>query len=205
MSWRMIRFKDRSSEDSRDFEEAMDMLKEGYERMCDLAEEMKEQYGERRGSYGGRGGYYGGRYGMRGGYYGRRDDEMMWDDDYYGERRRRDSRGRYMYTGYKISMEEQYQTKLDDTYTGHLQPNIDSATQLLAQFTEAAIGEGGFYPSIIGALDEFADRQDEVLQAAGTSLMDYADDVDGSKTRAFDEFYAKTMALGIPILWEDVI
>lgn len=36
-------------------------------------------------------------------------------------------------------------------------------------------------------------------------VMDYADDVDGSKTRAFDEFYAKTMALGIPILWEDVI
>lgn len=81
------------------------------------------------------------------------------------------------HTGYKISMEEEYQTKLDDTYTGHLQPNIDSATQLLAQFTEAAIGEGGFYPSIIGALDEFADRQDEVLQAAGTSLMDYADDM----------------------------
>ena len=84
------------------------------------------------------------------------------------------------HTGYKISMEEQYQTKLDDTYTGHLQPNIDSATQLLAQFTEAAIGEGGFYPSIIGALDEFADRQDEVLQAAGTSLMDYADDMQRS-------------------------
>ena len=84
------------------------------------------------------------------------------------------------HTGYKISMEEEYQTKLDDTYTGHLQPNIDSATQLLAQFTEAAIGEGGFYPSIIGALDEFADRQDEVLQAAGTSLMEYADDMQRS-------------------------
>lgn len=96
MSWRMIRFKGHSSEDSKDFDEAMDMVKEGYERICDLAEEMKEQYGERRGSYGGRGGYYGGRYGMRGGYYGRRDDDMIWDDDYYGERRRRDSRGRYM-------------------------------------------------------------------------------------------------------------
>ncbi len=91
MSWRVIHFKDHSSENAKDFEEAMDMVKEGYERICDLAAEMKEQYGERRGGRG----YYGGRYGMRDGYYGRRDDEM-WDDDYYGERRRRDSRGRYM-------------------------------------------------------------------------------------------------------------
>lgn len=36
-------------------------------------------------------------------------------------------------------------------------------------------------------------------------VSDYADDPDGSKTRAFDEFYAKTLALGIPIVWEDVI
>ena len=36
-------------------------------------------------------------------------------------------------------------------------------------------------------------------------VKDYLDDPDGSKTRAFDEFYAKTMAMGIPILWEDVI
>lgn len=35
-------------------------------------------------------------------------------------------------------------------------------------------------------------------------VRDYADDPDGSPTRAFDEFYAKTMALGIPIVWEDV-
>lgn len=36
-------------------------------------------------------------------------------------------------------------------------------------------------------------------------VKDYADDKDGSKTRAFDEFYAKTLALGIPIVWEDVL
>ena len=36
-------------------------------------------------------------------------------------------------------------------------------------------------------------------------VYDYLDDVDGSPTRAFDEFYAKTMALGIPIPWEDVL
>ena len=36
-------------------------------------------------------------------------------------------------------------------------------------------------------------------------VKDYLDDRDGSETRAFDEFYAKTVALGIPITWEDVI
>lgn len=36
-------------------------------------------------------------------------------------------------------------------------------------------------------------------------VADYLDDPDGSPTRAFDEFYAKTMALGIPIPWDDVL
>lgn len=61
-----------------EFEEAAMMAKEGVRKMCELAEEMREQYGER-----------------RRGSYGSRED---WDgmDDMYGERRRRDSRGRYM-------------------------------------------------------------------------------------------------------------
>lgn len=36
-------------------------------------------------------------------------------------------------------------------------------------------------------------------------VSDYCDDPDGSPTRAFDEFYAKTMALGIPIVWEELL
>lgn len=36
-------------------------------------------------------------------------------------------------------------------------------------------------------------------------VKDYADDRDGGKTRAFDEFYTKTLRLGIPIVWEDVL
>lgn len=36
-------------------------------------------------------------------------------------------------------------------------------------------------------------------------VRDYLDDIDGSKTRAFDELYAKTIALGIPIDWQDMI
>lgn len=80
----------RRSSDTREFEEAMDMAKEGLERVYELAEEMREEYGERRGSYGSRGGY-----GMRGDY-GRRDHDMWDEDDMYGMRRRRDSRGRYI-------------------------------------------------------------------------------------------------------------
>lgn len=36
-------------------------------------------------------------------------------------------------------------------------------------------------------------------------VQDYLDDPDGSSSRAFDELYVKTIALGIPIDWEDVI
>lgn len=71
----------RKSSDAREFYEAMDMAKEGMERICDLAEEMMEQYGGR-GSYGRRGNYR---------------DREDWDDmdGDMQERRRRDSMGRY--------------------------------------------------------------------------------------------------------------
>lgn len=82
MSYRVISFRGRS--ESHEFDEALEMAKEGMTRVCELAEEMRDRYGER--------GNYGDRYGMRGGY-GRRDWD---DDDMYGERRRRDSRGRYI-------------------------------------------------------------------------------------------------------------
>lgn len=86
MGYRVISFRGKS--ESHEFDEALDMAKEGMARVCELAEEMRDRYGER-------GGYYGDRYGMRGGYYGRRDHDE-WEDDMYGERRRRDSRGRFM-------------------------------------------------------------------------------------------------------------
>lgn len=93
----------RKSADMREFEEAMEMAKEGMERICSLAEEMVDQYGERRGSSGNRSNYRGGgSSGGRGGY-GERERESyrerdMWDDEeeMMGERRRRDGRGRYM-------------------------------------------------------------------------------------------------------------
>lgn len=36
-------------------------------------------------------------------------------------------------------------------------------------------------------------------------VKDYLDDPDGSETRAFDEFYIKTVALGTPIFWEEML
>ena len=85
MGYRVISMRDgrygRKSSETKEFYEAMEMAKEGMERICELAEDMAEQYGGR-GGYGSRG-----RYG----------DREMWDEtDEYGERRHRDSRGRYM-------------------------------------------------------------------------------------------------------------
>jgi len=87
-------------------------------------------------------------------------------------------------TGYKISKLEDYQTKIEDTYTGVLQPNVQSASDLLKQFTEATVGEGGYFPSIMNALGNFKLKQEEVLGAAGTSLADYADLVSGAMKTA---------------------
>lgn len=36
-------------------------------------------------------------------------------------------------------------------------------------------------------------------------VKDYLDDIDGSETRAFDEFYVKMLAMGVDIPWEDMI
>lgn len=72
-----------------EFFDAAEKARKAVEKMHELACEMEDRYGER---------YYGerGRYGMRDDRYGRREPEM-WDDDMpYMERRRRDSRGRYM-------------------------------------------------------------------------------------------------------------
>lgn len=96
MGYRVMNFRGDSSE-AREFREAMEMTKEGmrmakrgFEKICELSEEMSEQYGER-GSYGeryGERGEYGerGGYSQRGGYSGRE-----WDDMY---ERRGGGRGR---------------------------------------------------------------------------------------------------------------
>lgn len=86
MGYRVFSFgrKDHHGSEAEEFFDAAEMARRSVERMHELAEEMEHRYGER---------YYG----MRERYpdYGMRHDG--WDDwDGYGERRRRDSRGRYM-------------------------------------------------------------------------------------------------------------
>lgn len=36
-------------------------------------------------------------------------------------------------------------------------------------------------------------------------VQDYLDDPDGSKTRAFDEFFIKCVSLGVPIFWDEML
>ena len=97
---KVIHIRERGGNELGEFKEAVMEAKKSAKKMmsametiCDLTEEMEDEYGygERRYSerYNNRGDYG---YPQRGGYYGRDDDE--WDE--MKERRYRDSRGRYM-------------------------------------------------------------------------------------------------------------
>lgn len=96
MGYKVISF--RSSSDEREFKEAMAttkegmrMAKRGFEKICELSDDMAEKYGERMG--------YSDRYSDRGGYSDRGDysprdySHRDWDD--MEERRYRDSMERY--------------------------------------------------------------------------------------------------------------
>lgn len=89
MAWTEIR--ERHSETGMGkVRELLAETKENLEMLCEMVEEMEgDDYGER-GGYVNRGGDGGSSVGMRRGY------RIYQDDDEYGERRRRDSRGRYM-------------------------------------------------------------------------------------------------------------
>lgn len=89
MGYRVYSFgrKDHDGSEADEFFEAAEMARRSVEKMHHLAKEMESRYGER---------YFGMRhdgYGERHDGYGERHHED-WDD--YGERRRRDSMGRYM-------------------------------------------------------------------------------------------------------------
>lgn len=50
MAWNVYRFKEsKKSSEYDEFEEAIDMMKDGMNILCDLAEEMEHLYGERKG------------------------------------------------------------------------------------------------------------------------------------------------------------
>lgn len=78
----------RGSDDYREYKKAVKMAKEAIETICELTEDMEEEYGER--GYGERDGYDERRGGARMRGYYRHDD---WDG--MDERRGRDSMGRY--------------------------------------------------------------------------------------------------------------
>lgn len=79
LSMRGDRYDGRSEAD--EFFHAAEKAREAVAKMHELACEMEDRYGER--------------YGMRSDRYGMRDRDD-WEEEMYGERRRRDSRGRYM-------------------------------------------------------------------------------------------------------------
>lgn len=89
MAWTEIR--ERHSEMGMGkIKELLAETKENLEMLCEMVEEMEgDDYGER-GGYVNRRGDGGSSVGMRRGY------RIYQDDDEFGERRRRDSRGRYM-------------------------------------------------------------------------------------------------------------
>lgn len=89
MAWTEIR--ERHSEMGMGkIKELLAETKENLETLCEMVEEMEgDDYGER-GGYVNHGGDGGSSVGMRRGY------RIYQDDDEFGERRRRDSRGRYM-------------------------------------------------------------------------------------------------------------
>lgn len=62
----------------------------------------------------------------------------------------------------------------------------------------------GLYVWCMGKADYFGSSITDDAHLA-RFVKDYIDDPDGSKSRAFDEFYIKTVALGIDIPWEDMI
>lgn len=73
----LIHIMERGGDDYREYKKAVKMAKEAIDTICELTDDMEEQYGERGGAH------------MRGGYYRRGDWDTM------EERRGRDSMGRY--------------------------------------------------------------------------------------------------------------
>lgn len=80
----MLAIFERSGDDARRFDEAMKRAKSGLMEACEIWEDMKESFSERGGSYGER-------------YYGERSRNYHQEEigDQWGERRGRDSMGRY--------------------------------------------------------------------------------------------------------------
>ena len=103
----------------------------------------------------------------------------------------------------------EWATKMMETRTGErIKPVEKTVFEEKMQTNGIALknnkGMDGPYVWSMGTADYLGSSVPDEAHLA-KFVKDYLDDPDGSETRAFDEFYAKTMALGIPIIWEDLI
>lgn len=103
----------------------------------------------------------------------------------------------------------EWATKMMETRTGEKVKPVDkSAFDEKMRSNNVTLkrdkGMDGPYVWSMATADYFGSSITDELHLA-KYVSDYLDDVDGSPTRAFDEFYAKTLALGIPIVWEEVL
>lgn len=83
-------------------------------------------------------------------------------------------------TGYKISKLEDYQSSIEYTYDGVLQPTIKSATDLLDQFQTYVSGDEGFYAKLDNALKQYHTNVEAVLKAANTDYKNFAKNVNAA-------------------------
>lgn len=66
------------------------------------------------------------------------------------------------------------------------------------------VGHNAAYVLMMGMADYYGSSITDDRHLA-LFVKDYLDDPDGAKTRAFDELYIKTVALGIPIFWDEML
>lgn len=83
-----------------------------------------------------------------------------------------------------------------------------SFDELMAAYSQKLERAEGYYDGIyVWAMAKSDYLGSSIIdeQHLAMFVKDYIDDIDGNKTRAFDEFLANCMAKGVDIPWEDMI
>ena len=83
----------------------------------------------------------------------------------------------------------------------------DEVHQLLKQYGVELKNDVGYNACYVAnmAKADFLGSSLPNEQYLAKFVKDYLDDIDGAPTRSMDEYYAKTIAEGIPIIWEDMV
>ena len=90
------------------------------------------------------------------------------------------------YTGYKISADQNYIDKFDETILGEI-TGLKSTQEAYQNWADALAGDSGFIPAVGNALDDLAEAQNRALEILGTDLDDFAGHVGAAMTNAIDE------------------